>query len=88
MAFTVNKNLIFIDSMKFMISSLDSLLKNLSKMDFKYLSQEFSGDLYPYEYMDSFEKFSGDKLPDRSKLFSSLKNEYISEKDFLHAMNV
>ena len=97
MAFTINKNLVFIDSMKFMNSSLDSLLKNLSKMDFKYLSQEFSGDLlelikqngmYPYEYMDSFEKFSGDKLPDRSKLFSSLKNEYISEKDFLHAMNV
>ena len=97
MAFTINKNLVFIDSMKFMNSSLDSLLKNLSKMDFKYLSQEFSGDLlelikqngmYPYEYMDSFEKFSEDKLPDRSKFFSSLKNEYISEKDYLHAINV
>ena len=28
-----------------MNSSLDSLVKNLSDNDFKYLSQEFSGDL-------------------------------------------
>ena len=36
----VNKNLIFIDSMKF---SVDVLIKNLSDNDFRYLSQEFSG---------------------------------------------
>ena len=29
MAFTINKNLVFIDSMQFMNSSLDSLVKNL-----------------------------------------------------------
>ena len=44
MAFTIN-NLVFIDGMQFMNSSLDSLVKNLSEMDFKYSSQEFSGDL-------------------------------------------
>ena len=38
--------------------------------------------------MDCFKNFSGDKLPDRSKFFSSLKNEYISEKDCLHAIDV
>ena len=63
MAFTINTSLVFIDSMQFMNSSLDSLVKNLSDNDFKYLSEEFSGDLlklvkekgvYPYEYMDSF----------------------------------
>ena len=43
MAFTVNKSLIFIDSMQFMNSSLDSLVKNLMDEDFKYLSEEFSG---------------------------------------------
>ena len=40
--------------------SLDALVKNLSEMDFKYLRQEFTGDLlelvkqkgvYPYEFM-------------------------------------
>ena len=38
MAFTINKNLIFIDNMQFMNSSLDALVKNLSDDDFKYLS--------------------------------------------------
>ena len=42
MAFTINNNLVFIDSMQFINSSLHSLVKNLSDNDFKYLSQEFS----------------------------------------------
>ena len=67
MAFTVNKNLVFIVSMQFMNSSLDSLVKDLSDNDFKYLSEESSGELselvkekgvYPYEYMHSFKRFS------------------------------
>ena len=37
MAFTINKNLVFVESMQFMNSSLDSLVKNLSDNDFKYL---------------------------------------------------
>ena len=65
--------------------------------DFRYLSEEFISDLlelvkhkgvYPYEYMDSFEKFSEDKLPDRCTLFSSWKNKYIGEKKYLHAINI
>ena len=38
--------------------------------------------------MDSFEKFSEDKLPDRSESFTSLKDECINEKDYSHAINV
>ena len=80
-----------------MNSSLDALIKNLSGNDFKLLSKEYSGDLlklikqkgvYPYEYMDSFEKFSENELPDRCKFLSSLKNQCISEKDYLHAIDV
>ena len=37
MAFFLGKNLVFIDSMQFMNSSLDKLVKNLSDEDFKYL---------------------------------------------------
>ena len=37
MAFFGNKNLVFIDSMQFMNSSLDKLLINLSDEGFKYL---------------------------------------------------
>ena len=63
MASTINKNLVFTDSMQFMNSSLDKLVENLSDNDFKFLSQEFSGNLlklvkqegvYLYEYGDSF----------------------------------
>ena len=61
MSFTLNKNLIFIDSMLFMNSSLDKLVKNLN--DFKYLSSVFKDKqlelvkkkgAYNYEYMNSF----------------------------------
>ena len=40
MAFKINRNFVFIDSMQFMNSSLYSLVKNLSDNDFKYLPEE------------------------------------------------
>ena len=43
MAFTINKNLVFIHSMQFMNSSLDSLVKNLSDNDFESLCENLSG---------------------------------------------
>ena len=52
--------------MLFMNSSLDKFVKNLSNEDFKYLSEEFSGEelelvkkkgVYPYEYFNSFKRF-------------------------------
>ena len=97
MAFTINNNLVFIDSMQFMNSSLDGLVKNFSDNDFKFLSQKFGGELlrlvkqkgvYQYEYMDSFKKIFDDKLPGRCELLSSLKDECISEKDYFHAIDV
>ena len=41
MAIFLGKNLVFIDSMQFMNSSLEKLVKNLLKNDFKYLTEEF-----------------------------------------------
>ena len=67
MEFILNKNLVFIDSMQFMNSSLEKLVKNLSKSDFKYLTEEFGSknlellkqkDAYRYQYMDSFKRVS------------------------------
>ena len=60
--------------MQFMNSRLEKLVKNLSDDDFKKLTEEFGlknlellkqKDAYPYEYMDSFKRFSEDKLPDK-----------------------
>ena len=42
MSFTLNRNIVFIDSMLFLKSSLDELVRNLSSKDFKHLSKEFS----------------------------------------------
>ena len=71
MAFFSNKNLVLIDSMQFMKSSLNKLVKNLSDEDFKYLVEEFGSKnlellkqkgAYPYEYMNSFERFNEKKI--------------------------
>ena len=69
----IKKNLVFIDSMRFMNSSLEKQVKILSDDDFKCLAQEFDSenlellkqkDAFPYEYMDSFNRFGEEKLPD------------------------
>ena len=103
MAFILNKNLVFIDSMQFMNSSLEKLVKNLSDNDFKYLTEEFGSKnlellkqkgAYPYEYMDSFKRFSEEKLPDKECFYSSVKDKttgdngkkldgHISDEDYL-----
>ena len=96
MAFTIDKNLVFIYSMQFMNFGLYVLVKNLTDNDFNYLFEEFNGEqlnlvkqkgVYPYEYMDSFKKYSENDLPDKCQLYSSLKDgstnrndESISEK--------
>ena len=41
MAFLLNKNLVIIDSIQFMNSSLEKLGKNLRDYDFRYLTEEF-----------------------------------------------
>ena len=82
-AFTTNNNLVFVQSMQFMNSILDALFKNF--FDFKYLSQELSGDLlelvkhkglYPYEYMSTFKKFFEYKFPDRYLVFIRLVHSW------------
>ena len=44
--------------------------------------------MYPYEYMDSFEKASENEVPDRCNFFSSLKDKCMSEKDYSHTITV
>ena len=88
MAIFWNKNLVFIDSMKFMNFSLDKLVKNLPDGDFKYLVEEFGsenlellkqkGD-YLYKYMNSFERFNEEKLPARKYFYSSTKDGEIGD---------
>ena len=90
MSFTLNNNIVFIDNMLFMKSSLDKLVKNLSYKDFSNEELEIAKvkGIYPYDYFNSFKKFKESKLPDIDKFFSSLKDCGISEKEYQRSVNV
>ena len=97
MAFMLGNNLTFIDSFQFMSSSLDKLVSNLRKEDLKYTSTAFYGykldlmskkGIYPYDFMDSMEKFENKELPKIEDFYSTLNEEHISEKDYNHAKEV
>ena len=87
----------FIDSFKFMATSLDKLVNNLPKDDFINLGLYYSGDkfnllarkgVYPYEYMDSLEKLKETKLPPKEAFYSRLNDGGISDEDYAHAQKV
>ena len=84
---TINNKLNFIDSFQFLSSSVDSLVKNFKKNDFKYLSQKFDNNVldlveqkgfYPYEHMTDFENFK-EELPSKEKFHSSLTDRKITK---------
>ena len=86
----------FIDSFKFMASSLDALCKNLSHEQFREMNNVFEGDIdllirkgvYPYDYMDNFDKFNETKLPPINKFYSKLYDSNVDKKDYAHAQKV
>ena len=41
--------------------------------------------VYPYEYMDSWERFDETSLPDKKAFYSKLNLEDITDKDYEHA---
>ena len=93
----IKKHLRFIDSMKFMNSSLNKLVKNLGDDDFKNTDKYFDGEqlelvkrkgVYPYEWLDSIDRLNDVKLPPISSFFSKLSGEGISEKDYEHVHSV
>ena len=146
MAFMLGNHLTFIDSFQFMMSSLEKLVKNITKCGkcetckpddcmklninyenktlqhktsipcgdcincknndkdcispnydkLKYTSKIFKDKkldlmarkgVYPYDYMDSFEKFNS-PLPKKEEFFSILNNKHISNEDYEHAKNI
>ena len=70
--------------MQFMNSILDKLVKNLSDENFKYLVKAFGSTnlellkqkgAYPYEHMNSFERFKEKELPNKESFFSSMEKK-------------
>ena len=97
MAFTLGKHLVFLYSFQFMSSSLDRLAANLPADASKYTSHVFQGEkltlvkrkgVYPYDYMDSVERFNDKQLPPKADFYSILTGEGISDEQYQHAQNV
>ena len=92
-------NLKFIDSVQFLSASLDSLVCNLKSNnldDFKHTKQHggqhweigTSKGVYPYEYMNSFDKFNDTKLPPIESFYSNLTEEHITQDEYTQAQKV
>ena len=88
----------FIDSFKFMSSSLDSLVNNLASEGSKFFEFEDYNEnqykllirkgIYPYEYMDDWDKFKENKLPSKKAFYSKLNMSDVKEEDYEHAIRV
>ena len=97
MAFMLGKHLVILDSLQLMASSLERLADNLPTDKFNYTSQAFKGEklalmkkkgVYPYDYMDSFQKFGDQQLPPKKEFYSILTDEGISDEQYTHAQKV
>ena len=100
----VNRHITFIESHQFYNSSLDTLSSNLEGNEFKHLTSEFGidkleilkrKDAYPYEWVDSYEKFKHPSLPKKKDFYSSLKDGkrdrsdgHYSDEQYQHLQNV
>ena len=97
MVFMLGNHPTFIDSFQFMSSSLDKLVSNLRKDDLIYTSKAFKGKrlalmsqkgVYPYDFMDSFEKFNQKELPTKDLFYSILNDQQITDDEYNHAKEV
>ena len=87
----------FLDSFKFMGASLETLVNNLPKDAFNNLEKYYTGKeaelikrkgFYPYEYMDTVERFKETELPPKKEFYSRLSGKGITKTDYKHALNV
>lgn len=85
----------FLDSFSFMPSSLDKLAENLSDNHLHINQNYYKNDdtfktmrkkgIYPYEYMDSFERYNETILPSISKFYDKLNRKECSQKEYMYA---
>ena len=86
----------FIDSFKFLQTSLANLVSNLNPSDFKNLNRVINHNVslltrkgvYPYHYVTSINKLKETKLPSKEDFYSKLYDEEISDEVYQHAIKV
>ena len=88
----------FLDSFKFMSSSLDKLAQYLPTNEFHLIRSAFRNDdefdlirrkgVYPYDYVSSFERLNECELPPREMFYNRLSDSHCSEEQYKHAQKV
>ena len=87
----------FLDSFQFTPQSLEVLSNTLEDDEFRHLSETFASThfdlirrkgIYPYDFMDSIERFEETELPSQDNLFSKLSGDACSDADYAHALRV
>ena len=88
----------FIDSIKFMSSSLDSLVNNMACGGGEFFGFEDYNEcqykllirkgIYPYEYRDNWDCFEETTLPPKSSFYSNLNMSGVNDQDYEHACKV
>ena len=92
----INFEIRFLDSFKFLQTSLANLVSNLSADDFHNTKHVFKKNVelltrkgvYPYDYVSSLDKLSETCLPPKEEFYSQLYDEDISDDDYQHAIRV
>ena len=84
--------------LRVMSSSLDSLVNNLARGNNEFFGfQNYNESLYklliqkgiyPYEYMDDWDKFAETALPPKEAFYSTLNMSGIRDQDYEHAHRV
>ena len=93
---SLNFEIRFIDSYKFLQTSLANLVGNLQLDDFHNTKAIFQENVellsrkgvYPYDYVSSIERLSETPLPPKSEFYSKLNEEHITDADYQHALSV
>ena len=94
----INRELRFLDSFRFLPSSLDKLASNLTSDKLHNLrncypeENEFqllqNKGLYPYDYIDDETKLSSEQIPTKLDFYNKLKDEHISDENYNHFKHV
>ena len=89
--------IVFKDSFKFLLKSMEVLVSNTPKENLKIIDKHYTPEqarllkqkgFFPYEYLDSIEKLKDPKPPIKKAFNSKLSGSGITEKNYNHVLNV
>ena len=76
-------------------NNIDEEIKKRFKSTLKFSNNDINKfvlllrkGVYPYEYMDHWEKFNETTLPEKEEFYSNLNMEDITDADYMHAKRI